>query len=513
MSVELFDAWGRGLGAWVVETTVWTVLVLGGVLLLDRGVRRWLSPGGRMVLFALVFVRLVLPGDFSSSLGLLPAVETGALVLPDVYAAATEAAAARGTVSAGSEVARTGLPWGVSVLGVYAVGVLLLGSAIGLAHLRLRRRVRAGGKPRELPGGLTVLEHETAGPLAVGGEIVIPRRLFAELDPVQLRAVVDHERAHLRHRDPWIATGLATACVLAWPVLPVWVAARRIRFLMELRADAAAVTGSGTAGYRRVMLRMAAMGWKTEALSPGFGPVAALEARLAALGSTGLGPVWLQLVATAGVGAIVLCCVGRGEPEAKTVAAVAEAKQIKQIEPRAEACPVPLMGMDLEPTEPELVEASARLRAKLRTAGSHGRSAEAVAREVSDEAAALGLRRVRAEARFVLGQALAQRGAFEEAEEELEEAAWLGASMKHDGIAVIAAGELVTLGLRTGRREDALAWYRHHVAAYKRIRAGAPLPNEARMLEALIAHFEAIGETREVPELRKRLAVVRAAGC
>ena len=119
----------------------------------------------------------------------------------------------------------------------------------------------------------------------------------------------------------------------------------------------------------------------------------------------------------------------------------------------------------------------------------------------------LDLPRVRAEARLVHGQQLFAAGAFEHAEDELEEAAWEAAAHEHDGIATMASGELVTLLLAKGDAEQALAWHRHHIAARKRV-GDAPLPNEERMLVALIAQRAA---TDPDDTLQDRLTTVRHA--
>jgi hypothetical protein len=242
---------------------------------------------------------------------------------------------------------------------------------------------------------------------------------------------------------------------------------------------------------------VAALGWRTPMHAAGFGPVASLEARLAALGGIPRGPLWLQLGTTATIAAAVLCCSARGEPEESAPT---------QAEPtRAEpdvACAIPIRGLEHEPTDPALVTASAQLRDELARADS-----SADASRIVEQASRLHLPRVHAEARLVLGQHLAASGAHDDAEEHLGEAAWLSASSGHDGIAAVATSKLVALLLATGDADSALAWHRHHVAARRRVAGDAPLPHEDRMLAALIAHHEARGEPQ--PELQARLARAR----
>jgi beta-lactamase regulating signal transducer with metallopeptidase domain len=496
------DAFGRDLAAWILAANVWTAVVLVAVLLADRVLRRVVSPTGRMLLFAIVFARLLVPMDFASPLGLAPAVESASLLLPEV-AAAPAMSSTSPTSSITTEPTRE-LAWGLAVIVVYAIGMLALGIAFAQAHGRLRRTLVEGGRERDVPGGPPVIEHGSAGPFALGGRVVIPRRLFRELAPHELHAVARHERAHLRHRDPLLVACLTALCVIAWPIVAVWIAAHRIRFLIELRADATAIADLDAAGrdaYRRVVLRVAALGWRTPMHATGFGPVTSLEARLAALGGIPKGPLWLQLGTTATIATAVLCCAARGESEPEESAPT----HAEPANPEPDvACAIPIRGVEHEPTDPALVEASKRLRSQLATVDS-----AAAASRIVEEASRLGLRRVRAEARLVLGQHLAASGAREDAKEQLGEAAWDAASAGHDGIAAVAASELVTLLLAMGDADAALAWHTHHVAARRRVAGDGPLPREDRMLVALIAHYEARGEPQ--PELQARLDRVREA--
>ncbi len=106
----------------------------------------------------------------------------------------------------------------------------------------------------------------------------------------------------------------------------------------------------------------------------------------------------------------------------------------------------------------------------------------ALARATYDAAGTLDYPPVFAEALFGLGQAQGMRGDTETAEDNLEDAQWKGASVKHDAIAAAAASALVHLvGHQRGDHEDGLAWSRHAEAAIKRI--GARGAMEARLLQ------------------------------
>ena len=140
----------------------------------------------------------------------------------------------------------------------------------------------------------------------------------------------------------------------------------------------------------------------------------------------------------------------------------------------------------VDPPEGEDAKAAvAQLRRELArikvsgTLGLHDRALQ-LADAAYQEAQTLGYQPVVAEARFRLGQAQGLRGDAEKAEDNMQEANWLGSSVKHDAIAAAAASELVHLiGRRMRQYDEGLSWSRHAEAAIKRIGLGGFL--EARL--------------------------------
>ncbi|MEM6295949.1 MAG: serine/threonine-protein kinase [Myxococcota bacterium] len=133
----------------------------------------------------------------------------------------------------------------------------------------------------------------------------------------------------------------------------------------------------------------------------------------------------------------------------------------------------------------------------------------ALARSTYDAAATVDYPPVFAEARFRLGQAQGMRGDTEQAEENLEEAQWKGASVKHDAIAASAASALVHLvGRQRGDHEDGLSWSRHAEAAIKRI--GARGTMEARLLHDVgVIRSDAGDLSQAVTDLERALELYR----
>lgn len=119
--------------------------------------------------------------------------------------------------------------------GLASVGLVLAGCALVLT-LRLRRR----GWRRATVAGEAVLVSVDTGPAVVGfvrGRIVLPEWAL-RLDGERLRMIVEHEREHLRARDPLLLL-LALACAAALPWnAALWWQLRRLRLAMEVDCDA-----------------------------------------------------------------------------------------------------------------------------------------------------------------------------------------------------------------------------------------------------------------------------------
>jgi tetratricopeptide (TPR) repeat protein len=120
------------------------------------------------------------------------------------------------------------------------------------------------------------------------------------------------------------------------------------------------------------------------------------------------------------------------------------------------------------------VEGLRRTLARVKMLAATGRRSEAIqaAEEAYATAQTLEYPPIVAEARYRLGQVQGPVDA-KASEENLQESAWLAASVKHDTIAAAAAGELVwVVGQELGKHEEGLGWSRHAEAAVKRIGLG-----------------------------------------
>ncbi|MET0395986.1 MAG: M56 family metallopeptidase [Longimicrobiaceae bacterium] len=119
--------------------------------------------------------------------------------------------------------------------GLASAGLVLAGCAL-LLVLRVRRR----GWRRAVVAGEAVLVSAATGPAVVGflrGSIVLPEWALG-WDEERQRMMVEHEREHLRARDPLLFL-LALVCAAAVPWnAALWWQLRRLRLAVEVDCDA-----------------------------------------------------------------------------------------------------------------------------------------------------------------------------------------------------------------------------------------------------------------------------------
>ncbi|MEM6993578.1 MAG: tetratricopeptide repeat protein [Myxococcota bacterium] len=141
----------------------------------------------------------------------------------------------------------------------------------------------------------------------------------------------------------------------------------------------------------------------------------------------------------------------------------------------------------------DLAEAAAATRAELaavRVDLSLGDTSAALkAAQTAYDTAPTDYQPVVAEARHLLGLAQVHAGSADAGVDNLQEAAWLAASVKHDAEAARASVALVSaVGLVQRRSRDGLGWGRHAQAALKRIGGGHR--REAADLNLALGHIQ-----------------------
>lgn len=248
--IEVLSRIGGDLLSWILWMNLWAAAILVLIVLSDRLLASRVSAGWRLALYGVIALRLVMPVQWNSPLGVPRHVDQGAMVgasisTGDVGTLATENAmtvAARSAEGAGAEVDGA-LVAIILMYAIVAVGFLVRWIIVRRrAAADINQAEPASASIQELGGAYPVLLHERLGPLALGvfnPRIVLPRRLARSMDRRSLAWIVRHEATHLRRRDQLLLAAVQLACIAAWPIAAVWIAARRVRDLIEIACDEA----------------------------------------------------------------------------------------------------------------------------------------------------------------------------------------------------------------------------------------------------------------------------------
>lgn len=301
--------------------------------------RRARAPGWLLcALWLAVGMRFAVPGGLvpvtlprPESEGIRQLTET-ALTVTETLPADTAARAARALDAAGlaldtGEEDAPAFEWSMLIAGVWAAGTLACLGRAGVAGLRLRRRVALACKTPD--SCYTCPEVET--PFTLG--VLRPRiYLPADLTGDARRAVLLHERTHIRRGDNLVKPLYYLVVCLHWWNPLAWVAFARFEHAMECACDEAAVRGSTPAqrtAYCESLLRYAAARAPGGALA--FGAPGAGQRILHALRYRAPGKVMLGIcVAVAGLAALALLArptLADGVPAAEPAASPLPAQQ------------------------------------------------------------------------------------------------------------------------------------------------------------------------------------------
>lgn len=155
--------------------------------------------------------------------------------------------------------------------------------ACGLAGARRERAghaafLHAAGRPDHVLGAV-ILDHDAPAAYCLPGRghrIVVTAGALAALDASQLRAVIAHERAHLRGRHH-LLVGTASALSRAFPFVPLLAeAGSQVAMLAEMAADDQAARRHRPGDLAAALDTLAAAGSRAAALTAG-GPAAIIR--------------------------------------------------------------------------------------------------------------------------------------------------------------------------------------------------------------------------------------------
>ena len=131
-----------------------------------------------------------------------------------------------------------------AVLGVAALATIACAAMSATRPFWRQRRARRGPIP---DGDLLVIQSQTPTAFAVPGRhphVVVSTGMLELLDSDEQRAMLAHERAHLRHHHHRLIVATEVAASM---LPPLWLTARRVRFATERWADQDAVREVGDA--------------------------------------------------------------------------------------------------------------------------------------------------------------------------------------------------------------------------------------------------------------------------
>ena len=246
--------------AWLVDTFVYTALLIGLVLLLRKPVARHFGPQVAYALWALPLMRLfmpplVLPAWMAPAQQPTAAAEPLMVMVSDAPAASANAVA---TASVEIEVLDLLLP------------LWLGGAALFLiwrtrSYFAMRRELLADARPVGRVGNIRLVEAPAVtAPVAFGVTdkvVALPPAFMAHPDRAARDLAIAHELAHHRGRDLLANIAAQPLLALHWFNPLAWAGWRAMRRDQEAACDARVIAGQGRhsrAAYAQVIANFAA---------------------------------------------------------------------------------------------------------------------------------------------------------------------------------------------------------------------------------------------------------------
>jgi len=229
------------MSTWLIDTALYTALLIALVLVLRRPVARHFGPTMAYALWALPLLRLLLP-PLVLPASMAPAAEAAPVALDASTVALLERAEALSAATV-----QPAWEWSDLVLPLW------LGSAVAFLAWRMwnyrqmRRELLAGAKPVGEAGKVRLVETPAvASPLAFGlfdKVVALPPRFMAMEDRAARDLAIAHELAHHQGHD--IAANFAAQPLLAlhWFNPLAWMGWRAMRRDQEAACDARVMAG------------------------------------------------------------------------------------------------------------------------------------------------------------------------------------------------------------------------------------------------------------------------------
>ena len=311
--VSALDSLGHSLVEKATALNLLGTALLVIAVIVDRAVSRRVRASWRIALYAPLALRVLIPLDWSVRLPHAPQLVASLAPLRILGGHSETVMPATNSLSLNAVFAI-----------VYLAIAVLISAQVLVARIALFRALRHSAPLATSISQIDcpVVSHAELGPMAVGllaPRIVIPQRLLEEGQEQALDCVLRHEQAHLRRGDAWLSLAMQVLAIAAWPIIPVWIAVARVRQLMELACDEAALRGSDSAERRRyghTLLDMAERQSAGIALGAGelnFGST--LRTRIEALATSRHWPLGVQKIALSVTPLVLLLACGTSSPQ------------------------------------------------------------------------------------------------------------------------------------------------------------------------------------------------------
>jgi len=373
---------------WLLDTTLYTGLLIGLVLLLRRPVASAFGPQIAYALWALPLLRLALPPIVLPA-SLAPQSEP--IAAAPMLEVAPEAIAFDSTAIPAPEGTFV-LSWSEILVPLWLAGALAFLLWRIVTYRRMRRDVLAEARPVGEVGRIWLVETPAVGaPVAFGvldKVIALPPLFMAQRDSTARDLAIAHELAHHRGHD--LAANFAAQVLLAlhWFNPLAWLGWRAMRRDQEAACDARVMAGHGREARARyaALIATIAAGPRLALVAPMACPVlgeASIIHRLRSLAAGDLSPRrrWLGR-ALLGAGALAL-------PLTASISYAADTQEERALTPPAPppappAPPLPLEAVEA-PEAPEPPEAPEAPEAAFDSA-----EMDAFAREMEQFASRMG---------------------------------------------------------------------------------------------------------------------------
>ena len=245
--------------AWLTDTALYTAALIALVLVLRRPVARQFGPQTAYLLWALPFLRLLLPPI------VLPAAFAPQVTQQTTVTTVELVNHARPVEMLATAPAAPVMDWSEAVLPLWLAGAAVFLAWRIVTYRRMRREVLADARPVGDVGKVRLIESPAvASPVAFGVTdkvVALPLLFMAQPDRARRDLAIAHELAHHRGND--LLANLAAQALLAlhWYNPLAWMGWRAMRRDQEAACDARVMAGRGLEDrvrYARLIATIAA---------------------------------------------------------------------------------------------------------------------------------------------------------------------------------------------------------------------------------------------------------------